>query len=85
VQLPALPYAAYATSSSQFGATLYDPRTGETSAMDWSVTVAARTCLVADALTKVTVLLGPVSSLLKRFDAAAFALDASGRLHAPAG
>jgi thiamine biosynthesis lipoprotein len=85
VQLPPLPYPAYATSSGEFGATLYDPRNGASSAMDWSVTVAATTCLMADALTKVTALLGPVRSLLKRFDAAAFALDANGRLHAPAG
>ena len=85
VQLPPLPHPAYATSSGEFGTRLYDPRTGASSAMDWSVTVAATTCLVADALTKATALLGPVSSLLKRFDAAAFALDADGRLHAPAG
>lgn len=85
VQLPTLPYPAYATSSGEYGATLYDPRNGASSAMDWSVTVAATTCLVADALTKATALLGPVSSLLKRFDAAAFALDPNGRLHAPAG
>ena len=85
VQLPPLPYPSYATSSGEFGATLYDPRNGTSSAMDWSVTVAAATCLVADALTKATALLGPVRSLLTRFDAAAFALDAHGRLHAPAG
>jgi thiamine biosynthesis lipoprotein len=85
VQLPPLPYRAYATSSGEFGATLYDPRTGARGAMDWSVTVAATTCIVADALTKATALLGPLSSLLKRFDAAAFAIDANGRLHAPAG
>jgi thiamine biosynthesis lipoprotein len=85
VRLPPLPYPAYATSSGEFGATLYDPRNGASSVIDWSVTVAATTCLVADALTKATALLGPVRSLLKRFDAAAFALDANGRLHAPAG
>lgn len=85
VQLPPLPYPAYATSSGEFGARLYDPRTGASGGMEWSVTVAATTCLVADALTKATALLGPVNSLLKRFDAAAFALDANGHLHAPAG
>jgi len=85
VQLPPLPYRAYATSSGEFGATLYDPRNGESGAMDWSVTVAATSCLLADALTKATALLGPLRSLLERFDAAAFALDANGRLHAPAG
>lgn len=85
VQLPPLPYRAYATSSGEFGTRLYDPRTGESSALDWSVTVAASTCLVADALTKAVALLGPVNSLLRRFDAAAFAVDPDGRLHAPAG
>ena len=84
VQLPPLPYPAYATSSGEFGSTLYDPRTGASCAMEWSLTVAATTCLVADALTKATALLGPANWLLKRFDATAFALDPNGRLHAPA-
>ena len=85
VQLPLLPQRAYATSSGEFGAMVYDPRSGSTAALDWSVTVAAATCLVADALTKAIALLGPIPGLLKRFDAVAFAVDAHGRLHAPAG
>lgn len=84
VQLPPLPHSAYATFSSEFGTRLYDPRTGASSVIDWSVTVSATTCLVADALTKATALLGPVASLLERFDAVAYAVDAKGCLHAPA-
>ena len=84
-RLPALPHPAYATSSGEYGATLYDPLNGAIGMLDWSVTVAAATCLVADALTKAIGLLGPVPALLRRFGAAAFAVDAQGRLHAPAG
>jgi thiamine biosynthesis lipoprotein len=84
LRLPELPYPAYATSSGEHGAILYDPRNGAIGTLDWSVTVAAATCLVADALTKAMALLGPVPALLKRFDAAVFAVDANGRLYAPA-
>lgn len=84
-RLPALPYSAYATFSGEYGATLYDPRKGAAGTLDWSVTVAAATCLLADALTKVIALLGPVPEVLSRFGVVAFAVDAAGRLHAPAG
>src|SRR5204863_8869625 len=85
LQLPSLPHPAYATSSGEFGTQLYDPRSGTSGTLDWSVTVAAATCLIADALTKAIALLGPLPALLERFDAMAFAVDAHGRLHAPAG
>ena len=85
LQLPALPYPAYATSSGEFNATLYDPRIGSTGTFDWSVTIAATTCRVADALTKAVALLGPLPALLKKFDATAFAVDSQGGLHAAAG
>jgi FAD:protein FMN transferase len=84
VALPRSRHKAYATSAGYFGATLDDPRSGERSSLGWSVTVAAATCLVADALTKAVALSGPLSSLLKAFDATAYAVDAAGRLHAPA-
>ena len=82
--LPPVPQRAFATSAAYFGSKLIDPRTGRASGLDWSVTVAAATCLVADALTKAVALLGPLGSLLKTFDASAFAVDADGRLHAAA-
>ena len=83
--LPVLPYAAYATSSGEFGARLYDPRSGVAAAFEWSVTVAATTCAIADALTKAVALLGPLPRLLAAVDATAFAVDPLGHLHAPAG
>jgi thiamine biosynthesis lipoprotein len=84
VALPRSSHAAYATSAGYFGATLDDPRSGGRSTLAWSVTVAAATCLVADALTKAVALCGPLGSLLKAFGATAYAVDATGRLHAPA-
>lgn len=85
VCLPLVRHQAFATSAAYFGSRLDDPRTARASALDWSVTVAAATCLVADALTKAVALLGPVGPLLDAFDAAAFAVDSTGRLHAAAG
>lgn len=82
VCLPTTTHQAFATSSSYFGAKLNDPRAGTYAAIDWSVTVAAATCLTADALTKAVALLGPARSLLEAFDAAAFAVDSTGQLHA---
>lgn len=82
LSLPPLPHPAYATSSGYFGATINDPRRGTTATLEWSVTVAAATCAVADALTKAIALLGPLTPLLKEFGAAAFAVDRQGRLHA---
>jgi len=47
-----------------------------------SVSVAAESCLVADALTKVALLAGPaVAALLRRYDAHAVWIDADGRAH----
>ena len=83
--LPPVRHCAFATSAAYFGNRLNDPRAKRPSRLDWSVTVAAATCLVADALTKPVALLGPLGSLLKTFDAAAFAVDANGQLHAAAG
>jgi FAD:protein FMN transferase len=82
--LPASRHEAFATSSGYFGTTLDDPRAGGASELDWSVTVAASTCLVADALTKVLALVGPASSLLADFGAQAFAIDRNGRVYAAA-
>lgn len=84
LRLPPLPYVAYATSCGDFGAKLHDPRRGATETLDWSVTIAAATCTVADALTKAVALLGPLPALLNSFGAAAFAVDRSGRFYAPA-
>ena len=84
VILPQLSHRAFATSASYFGGTLNDPRSGRATVLDWSVTVAAATCLVADALTKAVALLGPLGHLLKALGADAFAVDARGRLHAAA-
>lgn len=85
VRLPATAQRAFATSSGYYGSRLDDPRTGQTVKLAWSVTVAASTCLVADALTKAVALLGPVRALLDAFRATAFAVDADGKLHAAAG
>ena len=85
LELPSLPYSAYATSSGEFGTTLHDSRSGSAMVLDWSVTVAAATCVIADALTKAVALLGPSPELLDAFEAAAFAVDPNGRLHEPAG
>lgn len=85
IRLPPCEHKAFATSSGYFGARLHDPRTGAGIAIDWSVTVAAGTCVIADALTKAVALLGPVRSLLRAFGATAFAVDGEGRLHAAAG
>lgn len=84
VDLPPSPYCAFATSSGYFGSSVADPHSGCTWPLEWSITIAAHTCLVADALTKAIALLGPVHSLLKAFDAAAFAVDRAGQLHAAA-
>lgn len=83
--LPPSGHEAFATSSGYFGANLNDGRTGACTAIGWSVTVAAADCVIADALTKAVAVLGPLRSLLKQFDAAAFAIDTRGQLHAAAG
>ena len=85
VCLPASPHQAFATSCGYFGSSIHDSRTGACSTLDWSVTVAAATCLVADALTKAVALVGPQRSLLDAFGALAYAVDRDGALHAAAG
>ncbi|HEY5897788.1 MAG TPA: FAD:protein FMN transferase [Burkholderiales bacterium] len=82
IALPSTPHAAFATSSSYFGSRINDVREKRKIRLDWSVTVAAPTCMLADALTKAVALLGPVPSLLRAFGAAAFAVDREGRLYA---
>lgn len=85
VSLPFTGHDSFATSSGYFGCDIHDPRSGKCTSLDWSVTVAAATCLVADALTKVVALIGPQRSLLDAFGAMAYAVDREGRLHAAAG
>ncbi len=81
VPLPPTAYAAFATSSSYFGSRIH--RHGKRRMrLDWSLTVAAHSCMLADALTKAVALLGPVASLLRDFSAAAFAVDRKGQLYA---
>lgn len=82
VRLPPSRHAAFATSSSYFGSRINDFRKKRQSRLDWSVTIAAHTCMVADALTKAVALLGPVPAILQAFNAAAFAVDQEGRLYA---
>jgi thiamine biosynthesis lipoprotein len=74
---------AFATSGAYFGGALVDPRSERTLGADHSVSVRARTCMVADALTKAVAVAGPRRALLKRFGAEAFLLDASGTLYRP--
>jgi thiamine biosynthesis lipoprotein len=85
VTLPALRHDAFATSCGYFGSVLHDGRSGKSEPLEWSITVGAASCLIADALTKVVALLGPARELLAAFDACAFAVAPSGELHAPAG
>ena len=71
-----------ATSGSYFGSLQEDARSRRALCADYSVTVRAPTCMVADALTKVVAALGPQAEILKRFHASAYLMDANGRLHA---
>jgi thiamine biosynthesis lipoprotein len=73
---------AFATSGSYFGTLHTDVRSGKQLRADYSITVAAPTCMLADALTKPVAALGPRASLLSRFDANAYLLDGNGQLHA---
>lgn len=84
VRLPDVPRPAFATSSSCFGSRLHDPRSRRRKRFAASITVAAATCVIADALTKVVALLGPHAAVLRDFDALAFAVDRDGRTYAPA-
>jgi FAD:protein FMN transferase len=82
VCLPPSRHQAFATSSGYFGGRIHDPRSGARLHLDWSVTIAAATCMVADALTKAVALLGPSKPLLAAFGATAFAVQPDGRLYA---
>jgi thiamine biosynthesis lipoprotein len=82
--LLALRQAACATSGGYFGSRQIDARQRRTLCSDYSVTVRAPTCMVADALTKAVAALGPQRPLLRRFDAQAYLVDAAGTVYAPA-
>ena len=74
-----------ATSGSYFGSLQEDPRNGRELCSDYSVTVCAPTCMLADALTKAVAALGPQPGLLGHFGAHAYLVDGSGRVHATRG
>lgn len=74
---------AFATSASYFGALHTDVRSGQKLRGNYSITIGASTCVLADALTKPVAALGPSASLLNRFGANAYLLDGKGQLHAP--
>jgi thiamine biosynthesis lipoprotein len=84
VVLPSLAHEAIATSGSYFGGGVNRGCTGGRVRLTHSVTVCAANCMTADALTKAVALLGPLTSLLERFSANAFAIGPDGRLYAPA-
>ncbi|HEY3076504.1 MAG TPA: FAD:protein FMN transferase [Burkholderiales bacterium] len=83
--LPLVREAAFATSGRYYGSHCHDPLTGAEVGGSWSVTVCAKSCVVADALTKAVAIAGPLPGLLRRFQARAFAIDGQGNLHAPRG
>ncbi len=74
--------AAFATSAGYYLAEVLDPRTQRRLCLDSSVSVVARSCVIADALTKAVAAIGPRPELLGRFGAKAYLLDATGALHA---
>ena len=74
-----------ATSGSYFGSLQEDPRCGRELCSDYSVTVCAPTCVLADALTKAVAAVGPRPRLLGPFRAHAYLLDRNGGLHAARG
>jgi thiamine biosynthesis lipoprotein len=84
VVAPASAHEAFATSCSYFGTRINDVRQGRRERLDWSITVGAHSCMLADALTKVVALLGPLAARLQAFDATAFAVDRDGRVYAAA-
>jgi FAD:protein FMN transferase len=73
---------AFATSAGYFGAGPIDIRSGRRACEDRSITVAARSCMVADGLTKIVAAAGPVPRLLARFHARAYLVDREGMLYA---
>lgn len=76
---------AFATSGSYFSDELVDPRDRRRLRIGHSITVSARSCMVADALTKAVAALGPQRALLERFAAQAYLVDRHGTLHTPRG
>jgi len=74
-----------ATSAAYFGSRQEDPRTGRALGHDCSITIRARSCMLADALTKAVAVLGPRPGLLARYGATAYLLDGKGGLHAAVG
>jgi thiamine biosynthesis lipoprotein len=71
-----------ATSSGYFGSALQDARDGRALCSNYSITVRAPSCMLADGLTKAVAALGPQPALLQRYHASAYLLDAKGGLHA---
>ena len=74
---------AFATSGTYFGGEMVDARDQEPLCASHSITVSARSCMVADALTKAVAAIGPQHALLHRFRAQAFLVDGHGTLYAP--
>ena len=74
---------AFATSGSYFSDELVDTRDGGALRLGHSITVSARSCMVADALTKAIAALGPQRALLARFAARAYLVDQRGTVHTP--
>lgn len=70
---------AFATSAAYFAAGIVDPRTRQLHGEEYSVSVAAPSCAIADALTKI-VALAPAEAprVLERYCAQAFVLAARG-------
>ena len=71
-----------ATSGSYFGSRQVDARDGSELCSDYSITVCASSCMLADALTKAVAAIGPQPGLLQRFGAHAYLVDRSGMLYA---
>lgn len=76
---------AFATSGNYFGSTLTDPRARRETGVEESITVSARSCAVADALTKAVAAAGPKQELLGQFNAVAFLVDRNGTLYSARG
>jgi thiamine biosynthesis lipoprotein len=74
---------ACATSGRYFGSRQIDPCGGLALGLGYSVTVRARRCIVADALTKAVAAFGPQPKLLRRYGAQAYLVDEAGTVYAP--
>ena len=71
-----------ATSSGYFDSIQRDARDGRVLCCDYSITVRAPSCMLADALTKAVAALGPRPALLERYRATAYLLDRDCSLYA---